>query len=341
MEKSKIQWTEHTGGPWLGCSMVSAGCTNCYAMELAESRLKEVFRKAYLNAGGDWVDRPVWGDKAVRVLTKGFWGEARRINAKHAKAGTHGRWFPSMIDWLDEMPAGIVDQGGQKLNPVAVLADFLRLVMATPNLTWLLLTKRPENFHRLLEKAQDWDFDHGERLLCGFLRDWRQGTEIPHNVWIGASVENHEQTKRIDHLINIPAAMRFLSVEPMLEKIDLKLESLQPLKNNRIHWAIFGGESGPKARPCNIDWIRDGLRQCRAAGVAPFIKQLGGFIIGSGITESGQHWPAANELGAAILMKEVSGLSAPWRYHVNDNKGGDMSEWPNDLRVREYPEASE
>lgn len=146
-EKTNIAWTDHTGGPWLICSMVSAGCTNCYAMLLMLTRLGPLVRKAYKAAGfKDWETRPIWGDKATRVLSKGFWADAKRINAQHAKAGTRGRWFPSMIDWLDEMPAGIIDQDGNKLDPVAVLADFLKLIHDTPNLDWLLLSKRPENF---------------------------------------------------------------------------------------------------------------------------------------------------------------------------------------------------
>src|SRR5438045_627533 len=110
-DTTKIQWAEHTGGPYLGCSCVSPGCAFCYAMALALSRLEPIFRRAYKLAGfADWETRPVWGDKATRVLSKGFWTDARRINAKHAKEGTRGRWFPSMIDWLDTMPSGIIDQ---------------------------------------------------------------------------------------------------------------------------------------------------------------------------------------------------------------------------------------
>jgi protein gp37 len=136
-------------------------------------------------------------------------------------------------------------------------------------------------------------------------------------VWFGTSVEDQQRAdERIPELLKIPARVRFLSVEPLLEKIDFTYSCFNGADSLRtmpgIHWVIFGGESGRGARPCNIEWIRDGVRQCRAAGVKPFVKQMGSFSI------------------------EEQG-SQRRRILWDDSKGGDPSEWPEDLRVREFP----
>lgn len=282
-EKTNIEWANHTGGPWLICSMVSAGCKNCYAMILMLTRLGPLVRKAYKAAGfEDWETRPIWGDKATRVLSKGFWKEARRINAMHAKAGTRGRWFPSMIDFLDTMPAGIIDQDGNKLDPIAVLADLLKLIHNTPNLDWLLLTKRPENFIERLELVL---FNESIPTIEGWLDAWVSGTD-PANVWIGTSVEDQARAdERIPLLLQIPAKVRFLSVEPLLEPVNLGLfgtisKDIRPnytLTHQEINWVIVGGESGKDRRDCGVEAILDVVGQTVAACVPCFVKQDSAF----------------------------------------------------------------
>lgn len=328
-DTTKIQWAEHTGGPYFGCSCVSPGCAFCYAMALALSRLEPIFRRAYKLAGfADWATRPVWGDKATRVLSKGFWNDARRINAKHAKEGTRGRWFPSMIDWLDTMPAGIIDQDGKKLDPVQVRSDFLRLIFETKNLDWLLLTKRPENFRDLIEevlilanggdpKDKQWFAEHDGSFPAGEFADWLNewtGENPPANVWIGASAEDQQRAdERIPALAKIPAVVRFLSCEPLLEGIDI----IRQTNPNCFDWVIVGGESGSGARPCNVEWIRNIMQQCKASKVPVFVKQLGARPYWNGTTHT---------------------LTAHSQYlEFKDKKGGDISEWPKDLQVREYP----
>jgi protein gp37 len=252
------------------CSMVSHGCTNCYAMVLMLTRLGPIIRKAYRLAGfDDWATRPIWGEKATRVLSKGFWANARRINAAHAKAGTRGRWFPSMIDWLDLMPAGIIDQDGNKLDPIAVLADFLNLIADSPDLDWLLLTKRPELcFDRINAATRCPNYKASGRL-------WNLAGCVPHNVWIGVSVEDQKRAdERIPLLLQIPAKVRFLSVEPLLEPIRI-YDALRC--DVPIHWVIVGGESGKDRRDCGVDAICDVARQCVAAGVPCFVKQDSAF----------------------------------------------------------------
>lgn len=311
-EQTKIEWTEHTGGPHMVCSEVSAGCGNCYARELMLARLAGIIREAYRLAGlEDWKTRKVWGDTAPRVLTKGFWNDAIRINRKHAKAGTRGRWFPSMIDWLDEMPAGIMDQDGKWLDKNQVLADFLKVIHDTPNLDWLLLTKRPENFFTLVRNAIP-----SSPSAFGMRMDWLNG-HPPQNVWLGTSVENQKcADERIPVLLKIPAKVRFLSVEPMLEAIHFRKGANKAhIEGNvmlpGIHWAIFGGESGPGARECRVDNIRNGIEQCQSAGVKVFVKQMGSNCVGSEMDK--------------------------WVCRMKDKKGGNTAEWPVDLRVREFP----
>ncbi len=161
------------------------------------------------------------------------------------------------------------------------------------------------------------------------------------NVWLGVSVENQKAAdERIPILLSLPAAVRFLSVEPMLGPIDFsrwigdrqsdviarRLAGLS-YERNFIHWAIFGGESGDDARPCNVEWIREGVRQCRVAGVAAFVKQLGACPVMNRLVH-GDAWGSA-ELETSYLQL------------CNDH-GGDWDEWPDelaDLKVREFPAA--
>jgi protein gp37 len=135
------------------------------------------------------------------------------------------------------------------------------------------------------------------------------------NIWWGVSVENQATAdERISILLQTPAAVRFLSVEPLLEHVDLRLLSRWP----RPDWVIIGGESGPNARLCHVDWIRSIVNYCRAANVAPFVKQLGAFAC------IGSRW-----LTGPHVIGDLLALKHP--------KGGDPAEWPEDLRVREFP----
>jgi protein gp37 len=288
-ENSKIEWTDGTGGPFMLCTEVSPGCANCYARDFVRARLggpNGPIRKAYKNAGfTDWETRPVWGKTAPRVLTKGFWQDAMRINRKAEQEGVRYKWFPSMIDWLDDMPAGIIDQDGNWLDGVEVLARFLDVIRRTPNIDWLLLTKRPENFfRRMLDVSDLWENrERGTSNMEAF--DWLENEWMsdnpPANVWIGTTVEDQARAdNRIPLLLQIPAKVRFLSCEPLLEPVDIERSIGDArggwLRSDGIHWVITGGESGGKCRHFAADWARDLRDQCAAAGVAFFMKQMGG-----------------------------------------------------------------
>jgi protein gp37 len=150
------------------------------------------------------------------------------------------------------------------------------IVKATPHLTYQILTKRPGRIARHLPA------------------DWGEGYA---NVWLGVSVESDDVRHRVTQLCDIPARVRFVSAEPLIGPVMLAGIFAEFQTHGLIHWCIIGGESGPEHRPMKIEWARDLVLQCRDFGVAPFVKQLGG-------------WP---------------------------NKQGNPAEWPEDLRVREMP----
>lgn len=222
-EHTNIQWTDSTFNPWWGCNQVSPGCDNCYAKTLDE-RYK----------GGAH-----WNNGEHYLLSESNWKKPISWNRAAAKAGVRRRVFcASMADVFDN-----------QADP-ALRERLWATIRQTPNLDWMLLTKRAPNIKRFLPS------------------DWGNGYP---NVWLGVSVENIKHgVPRIDILRKIPATVRFLSCEPLLE-------DLGPLNLDGIHWAIIGGESGFGFRPMNPQWAQSIIEQCNAAGVVPFFKQTGGF----------------------------------------------------------------
>lgn len=235
------------------------------------------------------------------------------------------RIFPSLCDWLDEEV------------PIQWRVDFLRLIYETPYLDWLLLTKRPQNFHLLTNCVELHEKGSGvARTAFGqWVTLWLRGEQSPNNVWVGVSTENDDMAiERVPELQRIPAKVRFLSVEPMLGPVNLLYaafsggESFQRMEG--LDWVIFGGESGPNARPCRVDWIRDGLSACREAKVPAFVKQLGARPeVWNGHGEQAA-WPAGTKFDLDLRLN----IALP---RLKDKKGGDMEEWPSDLRIQEFP----
>lgn len=180
----------------------------------------------------------VWGaGKQRRRLSDKHWQEPLKWNARAAAEGIRYRVFcASMADVFEEnAPAGEVDRLWQ-------------VIRQTPSLDWQLLTKRPE------------------RIAVNLPADWGLGYR---NVWLGTSVEDEKVISRIGHLVEVPAVVHFLSLEPLIGPLhDLPLEKIQ--------WVIVGGESGPRARPIDEEWVLDIRRQCHAAAVPFFFKQWGG-----------------------------------------------------------------
>lgn len=310
MKDTKIEWTDHSWSPWMGCTKVSPGCANCYAETLSKRNpavLGQWGRGKPRVMAKNWNDPVKWNRNVLGDLDI-VPGQPDRFTPYHRPTV-----FPSLCDWLDDEV------------PVEWLPKFLQLIHDTPNLTWLLLTKRPENFSARINAAVRVIQDLSLALWASKWID----TQAPSNVWVGASIEDQTWAdQRIPALLSIPAAGRFLSVEPLLGPVDIydwiKGQHWGHSRPSRvestscdIHWVIIGGESGPGARPCNVEWIRSLVRQCQSASVPVFVKQLGTFC---NIAQPGDH-------GQGFM---------PVRF--THPKGGDPAEWPEDLRVREFPE---
>lgn len=249
-ENSAIEWTDHTFNAWIGCTHVSPGCVHCYAETMMDSRYGKVS----------------WGKGKPRMRTSvANWRKPLAWNKQAAKQGTRYRVFcSSLADVFDPE----VDQQWRN--------DLWHLIDQTPNLDWLLLTKRPEQIARMMPVRWGCDAE------AGLFDDT---TLMPENIWIGTSVEDQRRAdERIPHLKKIPARVLFLSCEPLLEAVDLEqagaIESAGPAwagYNSHIEWVIVGGESGHGARPMHPNWARSLRDQCQAAGVAFFFKQWGEF----------------------------------------------------------------
>jgi protein gp37 len=233
-ETSKIEWIDSTFNGWIGCQHVSPGCKHCYA------EAQNAFRK--WSAGG------AWGPHAERRRTSAAnWKKPRQWNANAARfMREHGHrqriFSASLSDWLDNQV------------PPSWRADLCTIIEQTPNLDWLLLTKRIENYAKLAPSH------------------WQE--QAPANVWLGITAEDEEHyRRRYPILARIAAPVHFISYEPALAPLGaLELPGVARLPD----WIICGGESGPHARPMNAKWARDVREQCRALGIVFFFKQQGG-----------------------------------------------------------------
>lgn len=271
-ENTKIEWCHHSWNPWWGCVKVSDGCTNCYAETFSKRTGHNIWGPAKTTT------RRLFGDK--------HWNGPIKWNQKAKEADERHRVFcASMADVFEDHP-DIADARVRLLD----------LIVHTPHLDWLLLTKRPENVNRLIEQA------------TGFSDAGMWFHAVGEHVWIGTSVENQEMAdKRIPELLQIPAAIRFLSCEPLLDEVSLGrwfgldegyvwreclCEEIDPSDRpcivcegrrelgqaSGIDWVIVGGESGPRARPMHPSWARLLRDQCQAAGVAYHFKQWGEWL---------------------------------------------------------------
>jgi protein gp37 len=342
-ENSKIQWCDDTYNPWRGCTKVSAGCKNCYAEKLITTRLAHVHydaataekgtrssKKFFPTSGGATASVvPLWGEGSPRIRAVDL-NEPLRWNKKPSVCNYCGKAFAvaqghecvvprhgiqdfhrrrvfslSLGDWLDEEV------------PIDWFVDFLHVVFQCQNLDWLLVTKRADKYKWMIRMAQALDCQ-GKRegfpkagkpsAFGDWLLAWVGGNPPPH-VMLLASVENQEAAdERIPELLRMPAARRGLSCEPLLGLVTLESLSIGNLMPDApgIDWVIVGGESGPAARPCNVDWIREIKDQCNAAGVPCFVKQMG------------------------------VNTYVPAPFGPITGKGDKMDEWPEDLRQREF-----
>lgn len=225
MADTSIEWTDATWNPVAGCTVISPGCTNCYAMRMA-ARLDAMGVKKYRGLTRKSGKRAVWTGK-VRLDREALfiparWKKPRRI------------FVNSMSDLFHE----------------AVPAEFVAAVwsamQATPQHTFQILTKRPDRMAKITASLS-----------------------VLANVWLGTSVENADYLARVDDLRRVNAAVRFISFEPLLG-------SVAGADLTGIHWAIVGGESGPRSRSMSEVWVEEIEVACRKANTAFFFKQWGG-----------------------------------------------------------------
>lgn len=290
-ENTKIEWADDTFNPWIGCTKVAPECKNCYAETRMDKRLKKV----------------KWGPNDTRVLTSAAnWKKPLQWDKAAAAAGVKRRVFcASLADVFEENMAvepcevrGIFDLDEAR-------AALWTLIKKTPNLIWLLLTKRPENILEMVPLS--WS-------LCRW----------PANVWTGTSAGCQETAdKNIPALLQVPGP-HFLSCEPLLGPVDLTAikqtvtdgffgDCLQwyhrglcheqaGIEYPRIDGVIAGGESGPGARPMHPEHVRSLRDQCVSAGVAFFFKQWGEWLPGESTPESGTAYTSC-ATGKTLVVK--------------------------------------
>lgn len=288
MGKTNIQWTERTWNPVVGCTRVSAGCDHCYAFDFHDRRMYAPYIKAK-RAGKELKVPPQFHKPFSQVQCLGD----RLDLPKHWRKPSRV-FVNSMSDLFHEQVPG------EFINRVWMT------MYNTKQHTYQILTKRPE---RLLE------WTHQKARACG----WPVKEIWPSWIWLGVSVENQEAAdKRIPTLIDTPAAVRFLSCEPLLGPVDLYqwLVAEGDSKfaewnlamygfSQPLSWVIVGGESGPKARPMEPEWAKEILEQCQIARVPAFMKQMGAV------------WAKAHKSA--------------------NSHGSIMEEWPTEYLVRQYP----
>lgn len=268
-DKTPIEWTDATWNPIVGCSVVSPGCTNCYAMRLAGTRMKSHPSRVGLTR--DSKAGPVWTGE-VRLMEPWLTQPLRWSKPRMIFVCAHADLFHEAVpdEWIDRV--------------FAVMA-------LSPQHTFQVLTKRPERMRAYLSaaRAHPVGLEAMEIVLLSLAANPRseigggiilQG-DIAHlkvwplpNVWLGVSVEDQRRAdERIGILGSTPAALRWVSAEPLLGRIDFDIDQLQV-----IDWVVAGGESGPGARPMHPDWARSLRDQCAAAGVPFLFKQWGEWI---------------------------------------------------------------
>lgn len=258
MENSKIEWTKNTLQFWWGCDEVDGNpaCDNCYARAWAE------------RFGWD-----IWGHDKPRRPVGSAWKNVGKWQRKAAKAGRIDLVFTSSMSDIFEKSMPLITPTQVSGTPIiaettgALRDEFFGRISKGhyPNLVFQFLTKRPPNIMRMVPKA------------------WHENW--PRNVWVGTSAGDQENVDRlVPHLLMVPAPVRFLSAEPLTERIDISAYLIPHFaaddprhypRRDGLEQVIVGGESGGNARPMHPDWVRDLRDQCQDYGTAFFFKQWG------------------------------------------------------------------
>jgi len=306
--RTSIQWTDATWNPirargdgkvgW-HCEKVSPGCAHCYSERL-NGRLGNGL--SYTKGNRESIELSL--DEKI-LFQPLHWRSSRRV------------FVCSMTDLFADF---ILDAWLDRMFAVMALC---------PQHTFQVLTKRAGRMREYLrneERPDSVDEAAGSLDACHANLDGRW--PLP-NVWLGISAEDQERAdERLPLLLETPAAVRFVSYEPALGPVEFQANRgwLEPFQETdpmlkrtpRVDWLIIGGESGRGARPMNIAWAREILAQCHAAGIPVFVKQLGRHVLDGPVSE-------------------FAGVTVQSCERLRDPKGSDPSEWPVDLRVREWP----
>lgn len=285
-DHTKIEWTDATWNPVTGCSVISPGCTNCYAMKLAGTRLRHHPSRAGLTR--ETKAGPVWT------------GEVR----------TNWDWIDQPLRWTrprtifvcahgDLFHEGVPDEDIAQIYGVMIAAHHLR------GHTLQVLTKRPSRARQLLTSDPFWEQamavaggeimnrtdplarrSNDARASCGQY----DSHNPPPGIWLGTSVEDQARAdERIPALLATPAAIRFVSAEPLLGPVDFTRQFFNPAAfAAAIQWIIVGGENGP--RPMQAEWAQSIRDQCAGAGVAFFFKQWGSHLPAGQAMANGKVW---------------------------------------------------
>lgn len=330
---STIEWTDVTWNPLTGCTPISPGCAHCYAAPLAR-RLAAMGSAKYAGTAhpdGRWTGRvKIDQETASQPLA---WSKPRRV------------FVNSMSDLF------------HAYVPRQFIARLWGVMAYARQHTFQVLTKRAERMCEVVNDLTAEECFDAAGLCPDFDPPWPLA-----NVWLGVSVESQRYAdERIPHLLATPAALRFVSCEPLLGDLDLwpwlRGNTYQEWAAGggpnqcrhgiargiacrdcaRLDWVIVGGESGAGARTCDLGHVRSLVEQCRAAGVACYLKQLGARPVGDWGAGEPPHYHLTRHVdGLLTTTRELSRhKNGVWR--LRDRKGAAPHEWPDDLRVREFP----
>lgn len=342
-----IEWTDRSWNPVRGCSRVSPGCDHCYAMNFAHR---------FSGAG-----KPYEGLTTIRKGKVDWSGVARFIPGE---LDAPLRWRKPQRIFVNSMS----DLFHNSLSNEQIAAVF-GVMAACPRHTFQILTKRPERaveFFSWVTAQADGLEDRQQSVCFGYAADHLRGPHwsrvirdsaryrdehgaawpVPW-VWLGVSVENQATAdERIPLLLKCPASVRWISAEPLLGP--LALGRYLPeigIYTPALSWVVVGGESGPGARPFDVAWARSVVEQCREASLSVFVKQLGSNVRDRNDAgfdgQPGDAWDVRGDYDRVEhnpdgVREEYQGARV--RVRLASRKGGVIAEWPEGLRVREFPE---
>jgi protein gp37 len=316
---SSIEWTDETWNPIVGCSKISAGCANCYAAIAAKSARLQQFPQYQ---GIDKWDGTINFVESQLLKPLG-WKKPKKIFVCSMSDLFHEN---VKFEWLDRIFAVIAIAHQHTYQILTKRPERMREYFSNKNRIYLIMNQVLTILKKYWQHLRDcgdsiWQKVYATKEGLGILA-FSTEVKIPlPNVWLGVSVENQKAARdRIPVLLGIPAAKRFLSCEPLLEQVGLS-EWLDSANNTKLDWVICGGESGSNSRKLDINWLRSLVAQCQLANVPVFVKQLGSYCI--------EPNPENRE---AFRFYADS-----WQIKLKNKKGGDIDEFPLELKVRQFP----